>query len=284
MLDTAANVNRKLELISDRIWIFYISRGNRKMIIQIYEIQDPVEAESMIELGVDHIGSVLVSETNWKVSGVKDVLELIRSSSAKSSLIPLFNTRDSVLRTLDYYQPDIIHFCEALTDQKNMWDYCRQLIQLQEEVKKRFPQLMIMRSLPIAQADKKNSVPTLEFGRFFEPVSDFFLTDTLLTSTSTANDDPQPVHGFVGITGQTCNWNMAGKLVEASRIPVVLAGGISPGNVTEAIMRVRPGGVDSCTRTNALDEKGLPIRFKKDPHRVKRLVDAVRQAEKSLNV
>ena len=100
------------------------------MIIQIYEIQDPAEAETIIELGVDHIGSVIVSETNWKVPAVRDTTEMVRSSPAKSSLIPLFNTLDSVLRTLDYYQPDIVHFCEALTDKKNVWDYCHRLIQM----------------------------------------------------------------------------------------------------------------------------------------------------------
>jgi len=252
------------------------------MIIQIYEVQNPFEAEALVEIGVDHIGSVIVSETNWKVSGVRDVTELVQSSSAKSSLIPLFNTPDSVLRMLDYYQPDIVHFCEALMDRKDVWDYCYRLIQLQKNVKERFPKVMIMRSIPIARTGNFNSVPTLEFGRRFEPVSDFFLTDTILLHDPDADNNPQPVRGFVGITGQTCSWETAGRLVVSSRIPVILAGGISPRNVTRGIMQVRPAGVDSCTRTNVLDEKGLPIRFKKDPKKVKQLVDAVRAAEKTL--
>jgi phosphoribosylanthranilate isomerase len=252
------------------------------MIIQIYEIQDSAEAELMIELGVDHIGSVLASEKNWKDFGVRDVIELVRPSPAKSTLIPLFNTPNSVLRTLDFYQPDIVHFCDALPERRNRWDGLRKLIQLQKEVKKRFPQIMIMRSLPIPQAGKNISIPTLKLGRLFEPVSDFFLTDTLLTNETAENNDPQPVHGYIGITGQRGNWNMAARLVEVSRIPVILAGGISPGNVTEGILQVRPDGVDSCTRTNALSENGHPIRFKKDPGKVKLFVDAVRQAEKSI--
>ena len=124
----------------------------------------------------------------------------------------------------------------------------------------------------------------LELSRKFEPYSDFFLTDTMLVDQSGMADDRQPVQGFVGITGQTCNWNAAANLKTASRIPVILAGGVSPANVYDGILRVRPAGVDSCTLSNAVDENGHPIRFKKDPHRVKRLVDAVRQAEKSLNV
>ena len=266
MLETAAKVNRKM----------------KKIIIQIYEVQDPGEAQALINIGVDHIGSVIVSEKEWKVPGVAETIERVRSSPAKSSLITLFNSLDSVLRTLDYYQPDIVHFCEALIDRKDVWNYCQKLIRLQENVKKQFPQIMVMRSIPIAQSGKRNLIPTLYFGEIFEPTSDFFLTDTILVNSSKHDTELQPVNGFVGITGQTCSWRTAAELVAASTIPVILAGGIAPGNVTEGIMRVRPEGVDSCTRTNSLDKKGAPIRFKKDLQKVKQMVEAVRKLEKAL--
>jgi phosphoribosylanthranilate isomerase len=254
----------------------------RNIFVQIYEVQDPLEAESLIEIGVDRIGSVIVSETDWKVLGIKDTIRRVRSASAKSSLIPLFNSLESVLYTLDYYQPDIVHFCESLVDEKDVWDYCLRLIQLQKDVKERFPQIKIMRSIPITQYGKNNSIPTLKLAGWFEPVSDIFLTDTLLANESGINVDPQPVRGFVGITGQRCDWDTAAELVASCRIPVILAGGVSPDNVAEGIGRVRPAGVDSCTRTNALDKKGVPIRFRKDLQKVKRLVNAVRETEKTL--
>jgi phosphoribosylanthranilate isomerase len=254
-----------------------------KIIVQIYEIQDPFEAEKLVEIGVDQIGSVIVSETEWKVPGVKDTIRQVRSAAAKSSLIPLFNSLESVLNTLDYYQPDIVHFCESLVDEKNIRDYCRRLIQLQKEVKLRFPQIGIMRSIPIVQSGRHTWNDTLEVSSWFEPVSDFFLTDTLLASAPGIDDASQPVPGFVGITGQQCDWETAANLVMSCRVPVILAGGISPDNVAEGIRRVRPAGVDSCTRTNALDKKGVPIRFKKDLQQVRRLVSAVRETEKALN-
>ena len=255
----------------------------KKIIVQIYEVQDPAEAQSLVEMGVDHIGSVIVSEADWKVPGIKDTVRRIRSLSAKSSLIPLFNSLESVLQTLDYYQPDIVHFCESLVEGNDVQNYCHQLIQLQKDVKKRFPQIKIMRSIPIAQTGKNNTIPTLELAKWFEPVSDIFLTDTMLASESGIETDNQPVRGFVGITGLTCNWDTAADLVAASKIPVILAGGVSPDNVCEGIWRVRPAGVDSCTRTNAVDKNGAPIRFKKDLQKVKKFVDAVREAEKTLN-
>ena len=73
----------------------------KNIIVQIYEIQDPREAALLVEIGVDHIGSVIVSETEWKVPGVKNTIRQVRSAAAKSSLIPLFNSLDAVLYTLD---------------------------------------------------------------------------------------------------------------------------------------------------------------------------------------
>ena len=143
----------------------------------------------------------------------------------------------------------------------------------------RFPDISIMRSIPITEAEAANSIPTLELAGWFEPYSDFFLTDTLLLDGAGDDIGNQPVHGFVGITGKTCNWDTARRLVSSSRIPVILAGGISPANVAEGISRVRPAGVDSCTLTNAIDEDGRPIRFSKDLRKVQQLVDAVRKTE-----
>ena len=76
---------------------------------------------------------------------------------------------------------------------------------------------------------------------------------------------------------------MARRPVEFSKIPVILAGGISPLNVEQGIAQVQPAGVDSCTGTNAVDDKGGPIRFKKDPRKVKSLIGGARNAVKVLN-
>ena len=255
----------------------------KKIAIQIYEVQDPAEARALTELGVDHIGSVIVSENEWKLDAIKDTISAVKAAGARSSLIPLYNSQDSVFRTLDFYQPDMVHFCEALVD----WEHNRKqfegLIRLQEKVKKRYPDIRIMRSIPIVQqGGAPNLVPTFEISRDFEPVSDFFLTDTLLIKQGGLREDHQPVEGFVGITGQTCDWQIAGELVKLSRIPVILAGGISPGNVTAAIQAVNPAGVDSCTLTNMQSRDGQTIRFRKDLKKVKAFVEAVKSAEKTI--
>jgi len=52
--------------------------------------------------------------------------------------------------------------------------------------------------------------------------------------------DPETIGG----TGKTCDWNQARDLVHAMETPVLLAGGLTPDNVVEAIERVRPWGID----------------------------------------
>ena len=255
-----------------------------KIITQIYEVQTPSEAEKLISLGVDHIGSVIVSKESWKTPLIRETIRLIDSAEARSSLIPLFSDLDAILLTLDYYKPDIVHFCEALSLQKNSCEIYEKLILLQRKVKERFPEIKIMRSIPIFQPGMTEHPDAIELAKLFEPVSDYFLTDTILVKESGSCFDQQPVKGFVGITGRTCDWDVAAKLVASSHIPVILAGGIAPENVFDGIMHVLPAGVDSCTGTNAMDSKGRSIRFKKDFGKVKRFVDETRRAERSCNL
>jgi phosphoribosylanthranilate isomerase len=256
--------------------------SHSNIIIQIYEIQTPSEAEAMIALGVDQIGSVILSEEAWKDSLIKDTISLISASTAKSSLIPLFSRPDMIFRALDYYRPDIVHFCETLTEQVGTYENCEKFVALQGDLKKRFPEIKIMRSIPIAVHGMAALGFPIEMVRLFEPVSDYFLTDTLLASDTGYKIGSQPVDNFIGITGRQCNWDMAAEVVELSGIPVILAGGISPENVFDGILHTLPAGVDSCTGTNALDTDGRSIRFKKDADRVKQLVKEVRRAERQL--
>ncbi len=165
---------------------------------------------------------------------------------------------------------------------ENIISHCEYLSENQAEIKKRFPDIKIIRSIPIPVSGKAGAYPVFDFVKIFEPTSDFFLTDTLLLDNLQEVKDTselQPVDGFVGITGLTCDWDVAKKMVDKTKIPVILAGGINPDNAYDGITHVKPYGVDSCTGTNKTDEKGQSIRFKKDFEKVKKLVKSVRKAE-----
>ncbi|MCP4573975.1 MAG: phosphoribosylanthranilate isomerase [bacterium] len=57
----------------------------------------------------------------------------------------------------------------------------------------------------------------------------------------------------LGGTGRTHDWSVSRQIVEASPVPVFLAGGLKPENVGEAIRSVRPFGVDLCSGVRTAD-------------------------------
>jgi phosphoribosylanthranilate isomerase len=84
------------------------------------------------------------------------------------------------------------------------------------------------------------------------------------------------VRGFVvdafsesayGGTGKITDWNLASEAAKAA--PILLAGGLLPGNVQEAIQKVKPYGVDVSSGVEASPGK-------KDPTKVKAFVHAAK--------
>lgn len=57
-------------------------------------------------------------------------------------------------------------------------------------------------------------------------------------------DSLDPATGHIGATGLTHDWSISAKIVEVVQIPVILAGGLTPDNVAQAIAAVHPQGVD----------------------------------------
>ena len=73
-------------------------------------------------------------------------------------------------------------------------------------------------------------------------------------------------HGFGG-SGETFDWQLAARMAE--RYPIILAGGLNPRNVREAIAAVRPYGVDVASGVER--EPGL-----KDPDKVAAFLQAAK--------
>lgn len=79
------------------------------------------------------------------------------------------------------------------------------------------------------------------------------------------------VAGHYGGTGQQVDWSLAAAV--AARFPVLLSGGLAPGNVAEAIRRVQPWGVDVSS--------GIETAGTKDPEKIRAFIAATRAASPS---
>ncbi len=58
----------------------------------------------------------------------------------------------------------------------------------------------------------------------------------------------------LGGTGRTHDWAVSAQIVSRLSIPIYLAGGLKPENVSEAIRLVKPFGVDLCTGVRTADQ------------------------------
>ena len=90
-------------------------------------------------------------------------------------------------------------------------------------------------------------------------------------STQTVLLDSGDASGFGG-SGRTFPWQIAQTFIEANRhLQVVLAGGLTPENVAQAVAIVRPFGVDVTTGVEASPGR-------KDYARVRAFISAAREA------
>ena len=94
-----------------------------------------------------------------------------------------------------------------------------------------------------------------------EAIKISYAVDALLLDSGNPNLQIKELGG----TGRVHNWALSKKIVEQSKVPVFLAGGLTSENVRQAIEQVQPFGLDLCSgvRTdNKIDPKKLEAFFK----------------------
>lgn len=203
------------------------------MIVQIYEVSNPKQAKELEKLGVNYIG-VLVGKGDYarelsfeKTRAIFNVL----SKGTKKVALSLSPNLDGVLEVIEQTNPDIIHIA---TLPKNITPADIKTI------RQKFPHVKIMRTIPVINEK------SIDLAKEYDKVVDYLLLDSK--------------EGFqLGATGQVHDWGISKKIVESVKIPVILAGGLGPDNVEEAIKIVKPAGVDSKTKTDRADGKGKDL-------------------------
>ena len=125
-----------------------------------------------------------------------------------------------------------------------------------QTLKTQFPQVALMRSIPVVDES------SIILARSYDGLADWLLLD------SYESGDRQ-----IGALGVTHSWDLDRRIVESVRVPAIIAGGLGPENVQEAIRVARPAGVDSKTKTDRSDRTHT-----KDLQKVSAFVTAARDA------
>lgn len=200
------------------------------MIVQVYAAVSVADALKMVELGVDQVG--FVAGAYGQVFGeltfeqARDIVEALRGKATTSALTMSTDVTE-ILRMAEAVQPDIIH----ISSDTHAVDVAEM-----RQLRARLPQpVQLMKAIHVAGPE------SVDLALKFAGPSDILLLDTKVTGMP-----------GVGATGVTHDWRVSRQIVErvGQQARVILAGGLVPENVRQAIAVVRPWGVDSNTGTN----------------------------------
>jgi phosphoribosylanthranilate isomerase len=212
--------------------------------IKICGIREEAHAGAAAEAGADFIGLVFApSPRQVNTARAEKIVAALRKKKHDTEVVGVFvNTPPGRVKRM----AAACHLDWVQLSGDEPWSYCRQL------------------DIPLIKAIRvsRNYTPVqimadLEYGtRLLSGQNHLFLLDS---------SDRERYGG----TGRTFDWNLARPIAE--RFPVIIAGGLTPSNVAEAIRTAAPWGVDV---SSGVETKGI-----KDMNKIKKFVAAVRKAD-----
>lgn len=222
------------------------------MRVQIYSLTHPEDVRACVAAGVDNIGVA---------AGDQDLPAAVSNERARElfALVPEDRTTVALTVATDEaairsytgaVDPDVLHVCSATEAVGPA--ACERLREALA------PETTLMKAIDVAD---ESAVAAAER---FAPVVDWLILDTAT----------EAVEG-VGASGETHDWTLSRRVVERVDTPVMLAGGLSPENVAEAVRTVRPAGVDSFSHTSRTETR-------KDHDAVRAFTDRARAAARAL--
>lgn len=220
---------------------------NTQKIIQVAGIRNSTEAQLLLKAGVDWLGFPFCLEYHQEDLTKDLAREIIQTLPPPhvAVLITYLTKAQDLLSLMDQLSVSAVQLHGSID--------CSTLQQLRETRSN----LFVLKSLIVRQHNQKQlEQEVLQFS----PFVDAFITDTF---------DPET--GASGATGKTHNWYVSHTLVQMSPRPLILAGGLTPENVADAILQVKPAGVD--VHTGVEDRLG-----RKDPQKVQAFVQNARNA------
>ena len=226
------------------------------MIVQIYSLTHPDDVRTLVDQGVEHIGVAPAGQGLRSELQHEDVRELfgLLPPTTLGLALTVQTDLDAIVAMAEDVRPAIVHICSA-TDALG--------VEEQRRLRSMLPAgTRVMKAIEVGGPETTERA--IAAAERYAPVSDFFILDT---------DDPE-IPG-IGAAGKVHDWDISARIVErvGKDVPVILAGGLSPANVSAAIRHVRPAGVDSFSWTNSTANSR-----RKDPQLVRAFVQEARSA------
>ena len=180
-------------------------RGENATEIKICGVTREEDVEACLELGVDWIGIIFAEASPRRVTPERGRLLRMKASGVKGVVAVFAGNSDAEIgEVLEHVRPDVVQ--------------------------------MPLSPLPLL----RKSFSTLSFWNTIRVGRD----DVAIASESkgSALHFDTSVAGVSGGTGRTFDWSLLSG-IDRSR-PLILAGGLNPGNVADAVQRVKPDVVD----------------------------------------
>ncbi|MDY0040886.1 MAG: phosphoribosylanthranilate isomerase [Desulforhabdus sp.] len=200
-----------------------------KEIIQIAGIRDLAEAQMIAAAGVHQIGFPLRLSIHAEDISEKETAAIIACLPPHVAALLITYIEDA----------EEIRELSAALGVRRVQLHSQPSAASVARLRRIDPQMVVIKSLIVREENLSDLLADLHA---YSPFVDAFITDTY-----------DPVTGASGATGKIHNWDISRGIVEVSRRPVILAGGLNPGNVRDAIMQVRPAGVDVHTGVEGSD-------------------------------
>lgn len=221
--------------------------------IQIAGIIDKQEANLLVSLGAEYLGFPLRLPVNIEDLTEQEASEIIRDlpTTAHGILITYINNASGIILLSKKIGTKIIQLHDEIEP--------AELIKLKEIDS----QFIIIKSLIVGKYSEEELFKIIN--NLSEKVDAFIL------------DSYNPNTSATGATGIQHDWRISKKLVEYSNKPVILAGGLTPENVYEAIMTVKPAGVDTHTGVEDILGRKSEIKVEKFIQEAKRAFKTLRE-------
>lgn len=204
------------------------------MKIQVAGIKGLAEAQMLLQAGVDILGFPLALPVHKADLSETQTANLIQELGKPAQCL-LITYLDNAI--------DAQRLAQSIGVQKIQLHGSIPRVELQKLKDHNF---YLIKSLVVKPEGNWDEIS--EMIQEFAEVVDAFIIDTF-----------DPTTGASGATGKTQDWNISKKIVGQSPKPVILAGGLNPSNVYEAITQVRPAAVDVHTGIEGVDGSKDPI-------------------------